>query len=72
MEKNGKFTTFPIAVEGADLGVMAEFSIRAPQKLQGTEFKSLFQWISASVRIGSQKADDSEKISLPSVNWAEV
>ena len=71
-EHAGKFTTFPIAVEGADLEIMAEFSIRPPQKLQGTEFKKLFQWISASVRIGSQKADDSDKISLPSVNWAEV
>ena len=71
-EKAGKFTTFPIAVEGADLNIMGEFSVRPPQKLQGTEFKKLFQWISASVRIGSQKADDSEKISLPSVNWAEV
>jgi uncharacterized protein YegL len=71
-EKAGKFTTFPIAVEGADLSIMAEFAVRPPQKLQGTEFKKLFQWISASVRVGSQKADDSEKITLPSVDWAEV
>jgi uncharacterized protein YegL len=71
-EKAGKFTTFPIAVEGADLSIMGEFAVRAPQKLQGTEFKKLFQWISASVRVGSQKADDSEKITLPSVDWAEV
>ena len=71
-ETNGKFTTFPIAVEGADLNIMSEFSVRPPQKLNGTEFKKLFQWISASVRIGSQKVDDTDKISLPSVNWAEV
>jgi uncharacterized protein YegL len=72
LEKQGKFTTFPIAVEGADIEIMNSFAIREAQKLDGIEFKKLFQWISASVRIGSQRADDTETISLPPVDWSTV
>jgi len=71
-EKAGKFSTFPIAVEGADVDIMNQFGMRGAKKLRGIEFKTLFEWISASVRIGSQRADDSEKVSLPEVNWEEL
>ena len=69
LEKAGKFSTFAIAVEGADVAIMDQFSLRGAKKLRGIEFKALFEWISASVRIGSQRADDTEKVSLPEVNW---
>ena len=71
-EKNGKFTTFAIGVENADLEILSKFTLKGAKKLRGIEFKQLFQWISASVRVGSQKADDQQKVSLPSVNWEEV
>ena len=72
LERQGKFTTFPIAVEGADIEIMNSFALRDAQKLDGVEFKKLFQWISASVRVGSQRADDTETISLPPVDWSTV
>ena len=64
--------TFPIAVEGADVDVLGQFALRDALQLEGIEFKKLFQWISASVRIGSQKADDNENVSLPPIDWTTV
>ena len=72
LEKDGKFTVFTIAVEDADRHILSKFSVREPQKLQGIEFNKLFEWISASVRIGSQKVSDSDKTSLPPIDWASV
>lgn len=72
LEKDGKFTVFTIAVEDADQHILSKFSIREPQKLQGIEFNKLFEWISASVRIGSQKVSDSDKTKLPPIDWATV
>ena len=72
MERDGKFTTFPIAVEGADLSIMNDFGNRGAQKLDGIEFKKLFEWISASVRIGSAKASDSDNVQLPPMDWTTV
>ena len=71
-ERAGKWTTFPIAVEGADVDVLGQFALRDALQLEGIEFKKLFQWISASVRIGSQKADDNENVSLPPIDWTTV
>ena len=72
LESNGKFSTFTIAVEDADVNILSEFSLRSPNKLNGIEFKKLFEWISASVKIGSQKASDSEKTNLPPIDWTSV
>jgi len=72
LEKDGKFLVFTIAVADADQNILSKFSIRKPQKLQGIEFNKLFEWISASVRIGSQKVSDSDKTSLPPIDWSSV
>ena len=71
-EKEGKWTTFPIAVDGANIDTLGRFAIRDVIKLKGIEFKKLFVWISKSVRIGSQKIDDTEKVSLPPIDWSSV
>ena len=42
LEKAGKFSTFAIAVEGADVAIMDQFSLRGTKKLRGIEFKALF------------------------------
>ena len=72
LEKDGKFTVFTIAVGDADQDILSEFSNREPQKLKGIDFTKLFVWISKSVRIGSQKVSDSDKTSLPPIDWASV
>ena len=59
-------------MEDADVNILSEFSLRSPNKLNGIEFKKLFEWISASVKIGSQKASDSEKTNLPPIDWTSV
>ena len=72
LEKDGKFTVFTIAVGDADQEILSRFSIREPKKLKGIDFTKLFVWISKSVRIGSQKVSDSDKTSLPPIDWASV
>lgn len=63
---------FPVAVEGADMKMLAELSDTAPLLLAGTKFNELFVWLSASqARVsGSQPGDE---VALPSpAGWASV
>jgi uncharacterized protein YegL len=48
-ESGKKFSFFCVGVEGADLGRLDELNpARTPLKLQGLEFKKMFQWLSSS------------------------
>jgi uncharacterized protein YegL len=48
-------TVFPVGVQGADMGTLAQLSAkREPLMLDGLKFIELFQWLSASMSIVSQ------------------
>ena len=47
---------FPIAVEGADTAVLSRLSDKPALALDGLKFNELFQWLSNSVKTGSQTA----------------
>ena len=48
-EAGKKFAFFSVGVEGADLDRLTELNpARPPVKLQGLEFKKMFQWLSSS------------------------
>lgn len=53
-EASKKFAFFAVAVEGADMTRLAQISVREPLKLKGLQFRSLFQWLSSSMRAVSQ------------------
>lgn len=71
-EVDGKFTTFAVGVEDADLGCLNRFSQRDSMMLRGIEFTQLFIWLSKSVRVASKRSTDDEQTQLPPVDWSTV
>ena len=71
-EIDGRFTTFAVGVEDADLGCLDRFSQRDAMMLRGIEFTQLFIWLSKSVRVASKRSTDNEQMQLPPVDWSSV
>lgn len=66
---------FVVGVEGADMDILSEIASpsRPPLMLEGLRFRSLFQWLSASMRRVSVSRVGAETIALPPVDgWAAV
>lgn len=53
-ESGNKFAFFAVGVEGARMDILSQISVREPLKLQGLKFRSLFQWLSNSMKAVSQ------------------
>lgn len=74
-EAASKVAVFPIAVGNADAQVLGEFSnngARAVKQLQGLQFRELFQWLSASMRVVSHSTPGGQA-QLPSTDsWSTV
>lgn len=71
-EASKKFAFFAVGVEGANLDVLSQISVREPLKLQGLKFRELFQWLSASMKSVSQSTPGTAvKLEAPA-GWAEV
>jgi uncharacterized protein YegL len=60
-----KAAFFSIGVDGADMGVLKQLSVRPPLKLDGLDFTGLFLWLSASLRSRSKSAVNSSFTSPP-------
>jgi uncharacterized protein YegL len=70
-EANKKVAFFAVGVEGADMRCLAEIVVRPPVKLNGLDFKSMFQWLSASMtRVAESRVGD--QVALPPVDWGTV
>ncbi len=71
--ENGKrFAFFAIGVEGANMDVLKQISVRAPIKLKGLMFREFFMWLSASMKMVSSKNPGSAINLLPPCGWSEL
>jgi uncharacterized protein YegL len=71
-ESSKTFSFFAVGVEGADMGRLAELSVRKPLQLKGLEFRKMFEWLSSSQQAASRSTPgDAVKLEAPS-GWAEI
>ena len=71
-ENGKKFAFFAIGVEGANMDILREISVRSPLKLKGLMFREFFMWLSASMKIVSSKNPGSTINLLPPSGWSEL
>jgi uncharacterized protein YegL len=75
-EASKKFMFFAVAVEPADLEILAQIAppSRPPVKLIGSKFKEMFQWLSKSqARVSSSRVGENVSIENPvAAGWGEV
>ncbi|SOY52702.1 vWA domain-containing protein [Cupriavidus taiwanensis] len=71
-EASKSFAFFAVAVDGANMEVLRQISVREPVKLHGLKFRELFQWLSNSMKSVSQSTPGTA-VALPAPSgWAVV
>jgi uncharacterized protein YegL len=71
-EASKAFAFFAVGVAGADMHTLAQISVREPLKLQGLQFRSLFQWLSNSMKSVSRSTPGNEVPLQSPSGWASV
>ncbi|AFY51048.1 uncharacterized protein Nos7524_5329 [Nostoc sp. PCC 7524] len=72
-EENRRLSFFTVAVQGADMNKLRQIAPpqRPPVMLNGLDFRSLFVWLSTSMkRVSSGKVG--EAVALPPVGWGQI
>ena len=59
-EAGKAFAFFAVGVQGANMDILREISVREPLKLRGLHFRGLFQWLSNSMKSVSRSTPGDE------------
>ena len=70
-ERKKQFAFFAVGVQGANMDILKQISVREPLMLKGLDFTSLFQWLSNSMSTVSN-SQENEQINLPKVDWTTL
>lgn len=71
-EEKKSFAFFAIGIEGANMKLLKQISVREPLKLRGLMFREFFMWLSASMKMVSGKNPGHAMHLLPPTGWAEL
>jgi uncharacterized protein YegL len=71
-ETGKKFAFFAIGVQGADMDILRQISVREPLPLDGLKFRKLFGWLSSSLRSVSRSTPGTEVPLEAPKGWASV
>jgi uncharacterized protein YegL len=70
-EDNRAFSFFAVGVKNADMETLEKIAVRKPLRLDGLDFRQLFEWLSTSLRTVSRSRVGTTVL-LPPPGWAEV
>jgi uncharacterized protein YegL len=73
-EAQRRLLFFAVGVKGADIDKLRQIALpeRPPVLLNGLDFSSMFQWLSASMKRVSSNKVGGEMVSLPPVGWGQI
>lgn len=71
-EASKSFAFFAIGVQGANLDVLQQISVREPLPLDGLRFRELFSWLSSSLRSVSRSTPGTEVPLQSPQGWTSV
>lgn len=73
-ESEKKFMFFSVGVQGADMNVLSQISVRPPLSLKGLKFQELFRWLSGSLHAQSRSTiGDKVTLQAPSeAGWTDI
>ena len=71
-ESQKKVAFFSVGVEGANMPMLAQLSLRQPLHLQALKFRELFTWLSTSLSSVSHSMPTQEVPLQSPLSWAEV
>lgn len=71
-EASKAFSFFAIGIQGANMEVLKQISVREPLQLHGLRFRDMFHWLSSSLGSVSRSAPGTEVQLRPPQGWASV
>lgn len=71
-EASKSFAFFAVGVQGANMDILKQISVREPLGLQGLKFRELFLWLSASMKSVSRSTPGTDVTLSSPAGWATV